>query len=301
MERSGGTAVNILFQLVRDAMPYGLVTAVRRRRAVARDQQQRAEMHEERHSRIRDLDHSPARRSSELIDPFQYESLIDFHVSRGLSRASVVEGSIPAASLSFIREVLRESVAQTPLHGLHIGNYVGVSLAYIAATLRSLHPDSRTVAIDPNLPHRGTVNPQSHVAALLRACGLHGDVILAAGYSGVKSVSNDGVIFDGYDPFANHDEEAGVENVLHSLSLLYPHRFGFAILDGNHDAGYLRTELDCVARLLTPKSLVVLDDVNDAWLEIKKVYRNLGDSRFEALSTDGRVGILRHISDANEC
>lgn len=291
--------MNILFQLVRDAMPYGLVTAVRRRRAVARDQQQRAEMHEERHSRIQDLDHSTASRSGELIDPFQYESLIDFHVSRGLSRANVVEGSIPAASLSFIRDVLRESVEQTPLHGLHIGNYVGVSLAYIAATLRSLHPDSRTVAIDPNLPHRGTVNPQSHVAALLRACGLQGDIVLAAGYSGVKSVSNDGVIFAGYDPFANHDEEAGVENVLRSLSLLYPRRFGFAILDGNHDARYLRTELDFIARLLAPKSLVVLDDVDDAWLEIKEVYQSIGDSRFEAISTDGRVGILRYISDAN--
>jgi len=63
-----------------------------------------------------------------------------------------------------------------PQIALHIGNFVGISLAYLTCFLAEQHCDSLVVGVDPDVPHRGIRHPQEHVAALLTACGLENNV-----------------------------------------------------------------------------------------------------------------------------
>ena len=286
--------LNTLKVILRSLLPFGLVMAVHRHRARQNHlAMTRADVHRERHQLIEKLRSTNATRGR-VVDPFDYPGLIGFHVARGLARLHVTEGSIPAGSLSYIRETLASAGFEGPVHGLHIGNYVGVSLAYVTQVLVSIHPESRVFAIDPNIQHRGTSNPQSHVAALLAACGLKDSVVILAGFSGRKSVSNDGVIFDGYDPLANNASEISVENVLDSLGAVLQGNFRFALLDGNHEADYLRNEINRLKRLLAPDAIVVLDDVDEAWAELKTVFEEVRNEEFSYVGTDGRVGILQH-------
>lgn len=285
--------LNTLKAICRSLLPHGLVTAIHRRRA--RHNQlvlTRQDMHRERYQLI-DKIRSANANKARVVDPFDYAALIGFHIARGLPRAHVTEGSIPVGSLNYIRETLASSGFAGPVHGLHIGNYVGVSLAYVTQVLIDIHPQSRVFAIDPNIPHRGTSDPQSHVAALLTACGLTNSVVILAGFSGCKSVSNDGVIFDGYDPLANNASEVAVEEVLRSLGTVLQGKFRFALIDGNHEAEYLRNEINRLKPLLAEDAIVVLDDVDEAWVEIKRVFEEVRDEDFCHVGTDGRVGILQ--------
>jgi hypothetical protein len=66
-----------------------------------------------------------------------------------------------------------------------------------------------------------------------------------AGYSGRKSVSNDGILFisengSEYDPLSHFSDEQSCEDTLSNLAVLYEGRFDFAVMDGNHEAEYLR-------------------------------------------------------------
>ena len=104
--------------------------------------------------------------------------------------------------------------------------------------------NSVVVSIDPNLPHRSIERPQDHVIAVLNHFGLQKNAMISVSYSGEKSVSNDGVEFNGYDPFASHASEQACKNALANLGILWPRRFDFAVMDGNHDASYLSKEAD---------------------------------------------------------
>ncbi|MFM7518963.1 MAG: class I SAM-dependent methyltransferase [Planctomycetota bacterium] len=113
------------------------------------------------------------------------------------------------------------------------------------------------------------------------------------GYSGRKSIGNDGIYAAGADPFADLSNERGAEDVLASLAVICPRSFDFASLDGNHEAEYLQKELTSLQPLLRDRAIVVLDDVDESWAEIKAVFNLVDQTRFSTVGTDGRVGILR--------
>ena len=65
--------------------------------------------------------------------PYNYSAAINFLTSSGLSQSQVIGGSIPEPSLSFCSKVLDEFILATdgrPLIGLHVGNFLGVSLRH---------------------------------------------------------------------------------------------------------------------------------------------------------------------------
>jgi hypothetical protein len=86
--------------------------------------------------------------------------------------------------------------------------------------------------------------------------------MISVGYSGQKSIGNDGIAFVGeageeYDPFSSFPSELSCQDVLRNLITISPGRFDFALLDGNHERAYLQTEIAKVRRLLKPHSLLV--------------------------------------------
>jgi predicted O-methyltransferase YrrM len=114
------------------------------------------------------------------------------------------------------------------------------------------------------------------------------------GYSLGKSLSNDGVVFDDYDPASAWSVESAPENVLLTLRRLGNH-FDVAFIDGNHDPDYLRAEIAHITEMLVPGGLLVLDDVDPAWEQIRAVFDEvaMSDWPLEAVCADGRIGILR--------
>jgi hypothetical protein len=73
-----------------------------------------------------------------------------------------------------------------------------------------------------------------------------------------------------------------------------------AVVDGSHNAAYLRRELEAIVPLLRVGALLVLDDVTDAWAGIRDLFGELGAPGsawpLEALDHDGRIGVLRRAS-----
>jgi SAM-dependent methyltransferase len=225
--------------------------------------------------------------SSAKADEYTCAAAIDFLVSLGCDHAQVVAGSMPQMSLDYARTFLPADARR----GLHVGNFVGVSLAYF---IHALGGASVVVAVDPNIVHRGIANPASRVLALLEHFELENNCLLLTGYSLERSVANDGRDYAGgfatTEAFAT---EPSCAQVLPQLTRLAPATFDFAVMDGNHDGIYLRRELACIVTLLRPGGVLVLDDVSSEWFEIERVYEEIGSELFEKLGTDGRVGVLR--------
>jgi hypothetical protein len=96
-----------------------------------------------------------------------------------------------------------------------------------------------------------------------------------------------------------YSDEQSCHNSLTNLALLYESRFDFAVMDGNHEAEYLRSEVDVVRRLLIPNGVLLLDDVSEAWADIKAEYANLASAGWKPLGADGRVGVLQKNIAAN--
>lgn len=255
----------------------------------------RAAYHAERRQRIAAVE---AAQLDVMVEVRDYDQMIAFLMGRGLPQLHLREGSVPLQSLEFIRErAILQLDATRPLIALHIGNFVGVSLAFLAAALMQRHPDSLVVSIDPNLTHRGIANPQAHVSALLSACGLQSNVLIMAGYSGRKSISNDGVVFESYDPANEFSKEFACEESLRNIGQLCPRSFDFVFLDGNHEASYLLNEIKQVLPLLRKGGFVVLDDVDAAWAEIRDVFLKVASLGLEPVGADGRVGIARLVCE----
>jgi Methyltransferase domain len=278
-------------QLVRTAkniLPHGLVMKIIRSQAVRR-------------RRIAAVETSAQASKPSGREDYSYSAAIEAHFAKGLHRNHVVAGSISESSLEFCSTTLDKFLhadPDKPLVGLHVGNFVGVSLCHFADYARKRNEDSVVVSIDPNLTHRGIENPQNHVISILNRFGLQRNAMILVGYLGQKSISNDGVTFVGetgeeYDPFSSFSSELSCENVLLNLITVSDGRFDFAILDGNHDRGYLQAEIAKVRRLLKPNGLLLLDDVSEAWADIKKEYDELSSQGWRALGADGRVGILQ--------
>lgn len=277
-----------LARTAKNILPHGLVMKIIRSEAVRR-------------RRIATVQNSAEALKPSAREAYSYSAAIEFHVANGLPRGHVVAGSIPESSLEFCSanfDKFLSATADAPLIGLHVGNFVGVSLCHVADYARKKNEASVVVSIDPNLPHRGIENPQNRVASILNHFGLQRNAMILAGFSGQKSISNDGVTFIGeageeYDPFSSFSEELSCEEVLRNLITISEGRFDFAMLDGNHDRSYLQVEIAKVRRLLKPNGLLVLDDVSEAWEDIKKEYEELHAQGWRALGADGRVGVLQ--------
>lgn len=226
--------------------------------------------------------------------PYSYTAAIEHLVGRGwTTREHVTVGSIPEASLERLTGVLdRADLGDAP-RVLHVGNFVGVSLSYLLEWC-TRRPQGVTVSVDPGIPHRDVAHPQDAVADLLAHFGLTERHLLLCGYSLEKSLSNDGVVFDGYDPAAAWSGEAAPENVLATLAMTGS-TFDVALIDGNHDPAYLRRELSALVGLLRPGGLLVLDDVDEWWEGIQALFDEVvrGDWPFEQVLADGRIGVLR--------
>ena len=241
------------------------------------------------------LDAARARQLAESARPggaFSCDAAMDFLASLGCDRVQVVAGSMPQPSLDYARTFLPAEARR----GLHVGNFVGVSLAYFIHALGG--GEAVVTAIDPNITHRGITNPAGKVLALLAHFGLAEKCLLLTGYSLERSVANDGRDYTGgFLADAAFASESSCAQVLPQLARLAPAAFDFAVMDGNHDGTYLRRELACIAALLRPGGVLVLDDVSSEWFEIERVYAELDAAVFTKLGTDGRVGILRKRAD----
>ncbi len=232
-----------------------------------------------------------------LAERFDYEDAVVLLAARGASEQMVREGSMPPESLEYCGRVIREQCAgKKPLKFLHVGNFVGVSLAYFTAVAKELDPDAAVVSVDPNIPHRGVKNPQNLVVELLSACNLQSNSMVVCGYTLNKNVGNDGrwILFTGYNPHLNYNREYSCENILPGLLKLMPASFDAAVIDGNHDGAYLRREMEVLAGLVKPGGILILDDVSKYWKDVTAVFNDfVNDGRFEKIGEDGRVGILR--------
>jgi hypothetical protein len=269
---------------VKYALPHGLVQTVFRHQAIKR-----------RMLEAKNRKHATAlSKTSE----YSYKSAIEYHRIRGMTNGHLVAGSIPEASLDYCCNTLDELLpGDRPLLGLHIGNFLGISLAHLTEYARKRNDKSVIMSIDPNIQHQGVENPQNHVISILNYFGLQKNAIISVGYSTNKTVSNDGVTWVGqngmeYDPYAKFQTEQSCENVLSNLCILSDGRFDFAVVDGNHEGSHLRGEIAVVRRLLRPGGVLILDDVSDAWSEIKAEYDGLKSNGWNPAGSDGRVGIL---------
>lgn len=229
--------------------------------------------------------------------PYSYEDAIAHVLARGWTTEQHVRwGSVPETSLATIVDTLDAELTSDAPRLLHVGNFVGISLSYLLDWARTR--DGHVVSVDPDIPHRGVERPQRVVCDLLAHFGLTDRHLLICGYSLDKCFSNDGVVFEGYDPALAWGAEAAPENVLSGLAAT-GQRFDAAFIDGNHDAAYLRRELAEITKVLLPSGILVLDDVDANWDQIRRLFEEIdtGGWPYERVLADGRVGILRRLPD----
>jgi methyltransferase family protein len=223
---------------------------------------------------------------------FSYDEAVAFLVGRGLDESAVQRGSIGPESLSFIQATIASHFpAGAPIRGLHVGNYVGISLAAFSEALVGVDRRSLTVSVDPNLTHHGATNPQGHVLALLDELGLLGSNVVICGYTFERTP---GVTIDSGEVGFEWRSGTACENVLPNLRALGA-RFDVALVDGCHIGAYARREVELLGELLHPDALLFLDDATPSWEEIQELFADAaeGPLPFERAGYDGRVGVLR--------
>lgn len=268
-----------------NVVPYGLVVAEQKRRHLRRLRAQ--------HARAKLVN---AEGSGRAPRPFDYEDAVDFLVGRGLEEYQVRAGSVSLDALDAIADVLRDRLPAGPIVAVHVGNFVGLSLCYFTAMLRSRDPASMVVSIDPGLAHRGVEQPDRHVLDLLARYGLDDRSVVLKAFSLESNVGDDRNVYAGTveDVIAEYDRRAATENALPALEQLAAGRFDLALLDGNHVGDYLRRELESVGRLLRPGGVVVVDDIDPAgWGELRDAFDDArGNGVFETVVDHGRLGVL---------
>jgi hypothetical protein len=231
--------------------------------------------------------------------PFDAEQAVNVLVAHGLDEGGVRAGSIGPEHLRFLGDTIHDHLGTEPPHrALHVGNFVGISLAALTASLLDLADgsDPLVVSIDPNIPHNDIADPQSATMAVLSHFGYQRNNLVICGYSLEKSLGNEGERTASYDPQDAFASEVACENVVPSLAALGL-TLDVALVDGSHNAAYLRRELDAIVPLLRSGGLLILDDVTDVWVGIRDLFGELGsvDSQWplEVLGHDGRIGVLR--------
>ncbi len=247
-------------------------------------------------ARRRRLDEAVSRHSLQPPPSFDYRDAVRFLVQRGVDREAVLKGSMPEASLHYCATVLADHLEAGPVVGLHIGTFVGLSLAYFTDVIAAWNGKSRMVSIDPNVPHRGIDNPAGCALALLDYFGLQSNTLMLTGYTLEKNLSNDGYVFAGYDPLKRFDEELSCARLLEGLALWSQGAFHFCVIDGNHEADYMDRELGWVSRLLRLGGVLMLDDVTAGWSEIQRVHAAIDRTRYLDVGSDGRVAVLKKIA-----
>ncbi|MBI4357834.1 MAG: class I SAM-dependent methyltransferase [Candidatus Omnitrophica bacterium] len=217
---------------------------------------------------------------------FDYEKAIQFLIALNVGQEAAIRlGSIPEKSLRYLESTFREYLgSEKPLMGLHVGNFVGISLVWAADRFKRIHRDSVMVSIDPNMSHRGISYPAKAVEKLANYFGLQKNIMFLLGYSVERAsceASCQGVSF---------------ENTLANLIVLTEGKYDVAFIDGNHEAAYVSRELDSIFRLLKPSGLVIMDDVDEYWQAktgLKDIYDKADEGKFDKEGTDGRIGVLR--------
>jgi predicted O-methyltransferase YrrM len=218
---------------------------------------------------------APAARASRAFD---YDEAVALLVGRGIEEDVVRLGSIPRVTMAFAGEVVGRHSRPGPLRVLHVGNFLGLSLAALSDIAVRHDAQSVIVSVDPNLTHLEVEDPQAHVLALLAEFGLQRNNLVICGYSLEGSGDGD-----------------ASEHTLNSLERL-GQRFDLVLVDGNHDTAYLRRELEVIVRLLDDGALLMLDDVSHAYPEVRALFDALVDDEawpLEKLGRDERLGVLR--------
>lgn len=209
----------------------------------------------------------------------------------GLDTTQIDEGSIPERDLNEICNTIQG--LQQPVCGIHVGNFVGVSLAYVATRLKKMNKRSTIISIDPDLPHRGIFNTEQKVTKLLRVLDIQDVVIRITGYTMEKSRSNDGFTFAGYDPTQHFLEEDAPEYQLRNLLKILEGKVDFVMIDGNHDPNYLEAEVRVCHQLLPAGGVVFLDDIDIHWPALRDRFERLAKEQiFSATHIGTRTGVL---------
>lgn len=266
-------------------LPYSLVKLWQQRTAEHNDKAYRQRF---------DAQHA---HSSAASQAYSYDAAVLALQTWGLDPLTVIRGSIPAASLELCGDVIDKYLVHTlPLIGLHIGNFVGVSVCFFLDRLARRHPGSLLVSIDPNIIHLEIEHPQQYVTHLAAHFGLAEHHLLLTGYTLEKNVAQ-------YDAKAWQQTQSGLahmaqqtapEKVLPGLAQLGL-RFDFTVIDGNHDAAYLAREVSVIKGMLADSALLIFDDVNEHWDRIETFFKTLLlDPAFTLVGRDDRLGILRY-------
>ncbi len=234
---------------------------------------------------------------TQISKNFSYEDAMQFifglHVT---TEGHIRTASIPKESLEYTSTYFKDLPKDRPLIALHIGNFVGISLTWMADQLRKIHPNSVVVSIDPNIIHRGVKYPLEVVIKLTNYFSLEENIIVLIGYSLEKNISDGANTEHDGSMFRNGSIYPSFENTLQNLELFSEQKYDLALIDGNHESTYLSREIDHIYHLLKKNGLLILDDISDYWenrAQLKSIYDNADEKRFIKVGTDGRVGILR--------
>lgn len=272
--------------------PHGL-TMVRQERA--RKSREAAEL-AERTGQARQRHEQLAKMATGTV-PYSHDDSVAFlTVARDLDPHHVQHGSIPLASLVEARRVLQKELPDgRALVGLHVGNFVGISLAFLTNDLVERHPASVMVSVDPGTTHRGIVRPQEHALALLDRYGLSNSHVFAQGFSVTRAVGHEAHM--PAQDFADLTQHHASEGVLDSL-ITAGNAFDVALMDGNHEGEYLQAEIERLHKLLRSGGVLIMDDVepDGPWVGVFEVFeRTKSDHAFELINADGRVALFRRV------
>ena len=228
-----------------------------------------------------------------------YNNSVSYLLKKGINSENLFGGSMPLDSINAIEQYLNSNCKSNKdevLLGLHIGNFVGISLNCFTFIINKLSINSRVISIDPNINHRGIENPSRIVSELLHLNSLQNQSIIINGYSHEKSISNDGNTFNAnYDPLMNYSKEFAPTNVINSLSLFLKNKISFVLIDGNHDVNYVTQELNDIKKLLAKDAIVILDDIDEKhWKGLFDFFNNIDSKEFEKQFSNGRIGILKY-------
>ena len=206
-------------------------------------------------------------------------------------------GALPESSLNFCASFIIEYFTGKPIIGLHVGNFVGISLTYLTNVVQKLHSESLMVSIDPNIQHRDIKNPMNIVVGLLNKFGLQNNSLILTGYSLEADTYYETNPNDTFDNPTTHFLDKGLScaHQLKGLERMAPASFDFFLIDGNHEADYLKREIESADKLLKLGGLLILDDIYSFWPELQETYSSIDETKYQKLGTDGRIGVLKKI------
>jgi hypothetical protein len=290
-------------KIIKFFLPYGLV-AIRRRlinkskpNGIHEEQLRRRNYREEIKNNEQKLG-KLGRLDNKSVEDV-YNNSIKHLISRGLDENHVIEGSVPLSSLIEIDRLLADISDKKFGLGLHIGNFLGLSLNCIAYSMRkSYNSNYLMLSIDPDITHRNIPHPSKYCNELLYLNGLENASIVMNGYSGEKNVSNDGVEFDqSYNPFERFNQEFASTEVIKNLCKILGTKVNIVFIDGHHDATYVRKELLSIEPLLDRDALLIMDDVDSiAWEELNNLFLEISKSnKYQKVIHNDRIGVLRYV------